>query len=313
VTGGAGFIGSHIVRRLLRDGFAVRVLDNFATGKRSNLAEVENQIELIEADITDPDAARSAARGAICIFHQAAIPSVPRSVADPLGSNHTNVTGTLNMLEAARLENVPRFVYAASSSAYGDTEVLPKTEAMIPNPLSPYAVAKLAGEHYCRAYHRVHGLETFALRYFNVFGPRQDPKSEYAAVVPKFATSLLSGEPVPVHGDGEQSRDFTFIDNVVEANMCAMRAPKEAAGDVFNVAFGDRYTLNELVRELAEIVDVEPQVQYGQSRAGDVRHSQADISKARELLGYNPQVGFREGLERTVEFLRAKAETLVNA
>jgi UDP-glucose 4-epimerase len=309
VTGGAGFIGSHLVRRLLSEGFQVRVLDNFATGKSENITEVASKIELIQASITDLDAARAAARGTHCIFHQAAIPSVPRSVADPLGSNETNVTGTLTLLEAARQESVPRFVYAASSSAYGDTEVLPKTETMVPNPLSPYAVAKLAGEGYCRAYHRVHGIETFALRYFNVFGPRQDPKSEYAAVVPKFISALLANEPIPVHGDGEQSRDFTFINNVVDANLCAMRAPAEVAGDVFNIACGDRFTLNELICELANIVSMEPQVHHDSSRVGDVRHSQADVSKARDLLGYQPGVGFREGLERTVEFLRASSDT----
>jgi UDP-glucose 4-epimerase len=304
VTGGGGFIGSHIVRRLLHDGWRVRVLDDFSTGRRQNLDEVRDHIELIEGSITSLDTACAAAKGAACVFHQAAIPSVPRSVRDPLGSHHANITGTLTMLEAARQENVPRFVYAASSSAYGDTPTLPKVESMPTRPLSPYAVAKLAGEEYCRAFHRVYGMETVALRYFNVFGPRQDPHSEYSAVIPRFITALQNENELTIYGDGEQSRDFTYIDNVVEANMKAMTAPG-VGGEVFNVACGERFTLNHLAHTLGEIVGVTPRIVYVERRTGDVQHSLADITKAQERLHYSPHVAFRDGLERTAHFFRS--------
>lgn len=301
VTGGAGFIGCNIARQLLADGYRVRVLDNFATGKRANLEEIADRIEIVDGSITSQDDARGAVEGVDCVLHQAAIPSVPRSVSDPLGSNEANVTGTLTMLVAARDAKVRRFVYAASSSAYGDTPTLPKIETMPSSPLSPYAVAKLAGENYCRAFHRVYGLETVALRYFNIFGPRQDPLSQYAAVIPKFIIALKAGNEITIHGDGEQSRDFTYIDNAVQANIKAMTAP-DAPGEVCNVACGERFTLNQMVETLAEIMQVTPKVKYIESRQGDVKHSLADISKARKLLGYEPSVSFREGLARTVAY-----------
>jgi len=303
VTGGAGFIGSHLVDRLLKDGFEVRVLDDFFSGKRANIAHVLDRIELIEGSVADVDVAARAVEGVDYVLHQAAIPSVPRSVREPLKSNHANVDGTLAMLDAARNAGVRRFIYAASSSAYGDTPTLPKVETMASDPRSPYAVAKLAGEGYCRAFTRVYGLETVALRYFNVFGPRQDPESEYAAVIPKFILALMEDRPITLHGDGEQSRDFTFIDNNLEGNRLAMTAP-EASGEVMNLACGERFTLNELVAMLAEIMGKTPRVTYIESRTGDVKHSLADISKAKRLLGYEPRVSFREGLERTVEYFR---------
>lgn len=289
----------------MSDGYRVRVLDNFETGKRANLDEILSEIELHEGSITDPADAASAAADVDFVLHQAAIPSVPRSVSDPLGSNQANISGTLNMLVAARDADVKRLVYAASSSAYGNTPTLPKVETMATDPLSPYAVAKLAGEHYCRAFTRVYGLETVCLRYFNVFGPRQDPKSEYAAVIPKFILALRENRPITLHGDGEQSRDFTYIDNTVEGNLRAMKAP-EASGEMCNLACGESFTLNEMVAMLGEIMGVTPQVEYLEGRAGDVKHSLADISKARRLLGYEPTVGFRDGLAKTVEYFQTK-------
>jgi nucleoside-diphosphate-sugar epimerase len=307
VTGGAGFIGSHLVRRLLHDGYQVRVLDDFFSGKRDNLSEVADNIDLIEGSMADFETATRAVQGVDCILHQGAMPSVPRSVADPLGSNHANVTGTLTMLTAARDAKVRRFVYAASSSAYGDTPTLPKVETMPTDPRSPYAVAKLAGENYCRAFYRVYGMETVCLRYFNVFGPRQDPKSEYAAVIPKFILAMLEGRPITIQGDGEQSRDFTYIDNTVAGNMLAMTAP-EAVGEVCNLACGERFTLNQMVQTLSEIMGITPEIQYLEGRTGDVKHSLADISKAQRLLGYQPQVSFRDGLAQTVEYFRSLHE-----
>jgi nucleoside-diphosphate-sugar epimerase len=304
VTGGAGFIGCNLVRQLLESGYRVRVLDNFATGKRTNLEEIWDRIEVIDGSITDLPTAQRAVEGVDCVLHQAAIPSVPRSVSDPLGSNEANVTGTLTMLVAARDAKVRRFVYAASSSAYGNTPTLPKVETMPSSPLSPYAVAKLAGENYCRAFHRVYGLETVALRYFNIFGPRQDPKSQYAAVIPKFITAMDAGEEVTIHGDGEQSRDFTYIDNAVQANIKAMTA-LDAPGEVCNVACGERFTLNEMVATLAAIMQVTPRVKHIETRQGDVQHSLADITKARQLLGYEPAITFYEGLARTVAYFRS--------
>jgi nucleoside-diphosphate-sugar epimerase len=303
VTGGAGFIGSHLVDRLLREGHRVRVLDDFFSGKRGNLAHVQGEVELIEGSVADEAVAERAVAGVDCVFHQAAMPSVPRSVAEPLASNHANVNGTLAILNAARNAGVRRVVYAASSSAYGDTPTLPKVETMATAPRSPYAVAKLAGENYCQAFTRVYGLETVCLRYFNVFGPRQDPASEYAAVIPKFILALMEGRTITMHGDGEQSRDFTYIDNTVEGNIRAMTAP-EASGEMMNLACGERFTLNQLVQELAQITGLEPKVEYIPSRTGDVKHSLADISKARRLLGYEPQVTFRQGLEKTVAYFR---------
>ena len=303
VTGGAGFIGSHLVRRLLNDNYSVRVLDNLATGKLENLAPVQNDIEMINGSIADESAVSRAVRGVDFILHQAAIPSVPRSVRDPIGSNQINVDGTLLLLNAARQAGVQRMVYAASSSAYGNTPILPKVETMRSEPLSPYAVAKLAGENYCRAFTHVYGLETVALRYFNVFGPRQDPMSEYAAVIPKFILALLNNEPITIHGDGEQSRDFTYIDNTVDGNMRAMSS-SNASGEMMNLACGASFTLNEMVRALEEITGRKANVQYVDKRTGDVKDSLADIDKARRLLDYEPLVSFREGLERTVKYFQ---------
>ncbi len=301
VTGGAGFIGSHIVTRLLSLGHGVRVLDNFATGRRENLAEVKERIELVEGDICDFDTVRRAVDGMTWVFHQAALPSVARSVEDPLLTNAVNVAGTLNVLVAARDGGVRRVVYAASSSAYGDTPTLPKVETMPASPLSPYALQKYAGEQYCQMFTRLYGLEAVALRYFNVFGPRQDPASYYAAVIPKFISMLVRGEPPTVHGDGEQSRDFTYIDNVVDANLLAAESAM-AAGQVINVACGDRITLNRLLDRLRAILNVDVHALHGPPRPGDVRHSLADIGKAEKLLGYKPRVDLDEGLRRTIAF-----------
>lgn len=306
VTGGAGFIGSHLVRHLLQNGFAVRVLDDFSTGKKENLEDVASQIDIVDGSMTEAATTARAVEGVDCILHQAAIPSVPRSIRDPLRTNEAIVTGTLTILQAAREAGVRRLVYAASSSAYGDTPTMPKVESMATNPLSPYAVAKLAGEQYCRAFYRVYGQETVCLRYFNIFGPRQDPKSEYAAVIPRFITAMLQDQPVTIYGDGEQSRDFTYIDNAVQANLKAMTAPK-APGETCNVACGERFTLNQVAALLGEIIGVTPRIDYLEGRQGDVKHSLADIDKARQLLGYDPQVSFRQGLERTVEYFKALA------
>ena len=303
VTGGAGFIGSHLCTALVERGARVRVLDNLITGRRANLAHLAGRIEFIEASITDEAATRQAAEGVSLIFHDAAIPSVPRSVKEPQLNHDANVNGTFNVLMAARDAGVKRVVYAASSSAYGETEELPKRETMLPAPLSPYAAAKLVGEYYCQVFTRVYGLDTVALRYFNVFGPRQDPTSPYSGVISKFVTSLLSGEAPVIFGDGEQSRDFTYIDNVVDANLRAAEAPA-AAGEVMNVAIGERITLNQLLAELQQIIGTNLKANYAETRAGDVRHSLADISKAQRLLGYTPQVGLAEGLQRTVAWYK---------
>ena len=303
VTGGAGFIGSHLCTALVERGARVRVLDNLITGRRANLAHLAGRIEFIEASITDEAATRQAAEGVSVIFHEAAIPSVPRSVKEPQLNHDANVNGTFNVLMAARDAGVKRVVYAASSSAYGETEELPKRETMLPAPLSPYAAAKLVGEYYCQVFTRVYGLDTVALRYFNVFGPRQDPTSPYSGVISKFVTSLLSGEAPVIFGDGEQSRDFTYIDNVVDANLRAAESPA-AAGEVMNVAIGERITLNQLLAELQQIIGTNLKANYAETRAGDVRHSLADISKAQRLLGYTPQVGLAEGLQRTVAWYK---------
>lgn len=303
VTGGAGFIGSHLAEQLLRDGHEVRVLDSFATGRRENLDHLEDA-ELVEGDIQSYERAHAAVKGCDYVLHQAALPSVPRSIQDPLTSAAVNTTGTLNVLLAARDAGVRRVVFASSSSVYGKSTALPKHEELIPAPISPYAVSKLAAESYCRAFSEVYDVECVALRYFNVFGPRQDPKSQYAAVVPRFVTAALDGRAPTVYGDGEQSRDFTFIANVVNANMLALTAP-EAVGEVFNIACGERYTLNQLLDVIAEAAGTKIAADYAPDRAGDVRHSQADISKAKDLLGYEPSISFVEGVHATVEHLRS--------
>lgn len=307
VTGGAGFIGSHLVERLVGDGHVVTVLDNFTTGRMRNIAHLEGrQLRVVEGDIRKKEDLDKAMKGQEFVLHHAALPSVARSVEDPASSNEVNVTGTLNVLLAARAAGVRRVVYASSSSAYGDTPTLPKIETMAPQPMSPYAVSKLAGEHYCRVFTQNFGLETVSLRYFNIFGPRQDPESDYAAVVPKFVTLLLAKQRPTIYGDGKQTRDFTYVENAVEANMLACQAPK-AAGEFMNIACGDRVTVGGLCNMIGEIAGkvLEPKLKPG--RAGDVRHSLADIGKAGDLLGYRPRVGLREGLERTVAWFAASA------
>ena len=307
ITGIGGFIGSSIARALLSRGEAVRGVDNFSTGNKDNLAEIAARIEVHEADIRDLDAMRRACKGVDFVLHQAAIPSVPKSVLDPLGSNEANVDGTVNILVAARDAKVKRVVYAASSSAYGDTPTLPKHEGMKPDPISPYAVAKLASEHYMVSFFRCYGLETVCLRYFNIFGPRQDPSSPYSGVLAKFITQMLKGEQPTIFGDGEQSRDFTYIDNAVNANLLACKADaSKAAGEVFNVATGRRVTLNETFKALQPLTSYSGQVKYGTARGGDVKHSLADVSKAEAGLGYRPTVDFEEGLRRTMEWYRKK-------
>lgn len=303
VTGGGGFIGSHLAKRLVDLGHRVTILDNFSTGRRSNLEALASDVEIIEGDIQSYERAFHAVRGCEVVFHEAALPSVPRSVQDPLTSTASNVIGTLNVLLAARDAEVRRVVYASSSSVYGSNPTLPKSEDMATLPISPYAVAKLAGEGYCRSIGVVYGLEAVAIRYFNVFGPRQDPRSMYAAVIPNFISALLAGEAPTIFGDGEQSRDFTYVDNVIDANMLAMDADS-VAGQVYNVACGTSATLNELFADLRDLLgsDVEPT--YSDPRPGDVRHSLADISAARRDLGYEPSVLLREGLNRTIEHLR---------
>jgi nucleoside-diphosphate-sugar epimerase len=302
VTGGAGFIGSHLVKRLLVEGHRVRVVDNLATGNRERLRNLERDFEFLEGDLADPAVCAAALAGIDFVMHQAAVPSVQRSVKNPVETNRANVTSTLNLLEGCRKRGVQRLVYASSSSAYGDTPVLPKREDMPPNPLSPYALQKFVGERYCQLYFSLYAVETVSLRYFNVFGPSQDPHSEYSAVIPKFASRLRQGEPITVYGDGEQSRDFTYVDNVVEANLLALRAPR-AAGAVVNVGCGERITLNRLIKNLEEILQVRATVEYQASRPGDVRDSLADISLAQQLLGYRPKVEVSEGLRRTVAHL----------
>jgi UDP-glucose 4-epimerase len=304
VTGAAGFIGRSIAAALLARGESVRGIDSFITGRRSNLVGLE-AMELIEGDLAEPEACAKACAGIEIAFHEAALASVPRSVADPAATNRNCVDATLNLLVAARGAGVRRVVYAGSSSAYGDTPTLPKQEAMLPNPISPYAVAKLAGEHYMSAFTRVYGLETVALRYFNVFGPYQDPASHYSGVLAIFCRKMLAGEQPTIYGDGEQSRDFTFIENVVNANLLAAAAPAEkVAGRMMNVATGSRITLNEVFGVLRELTDYSGEAAYAEARAGDIRDSLADIRLAGELLGYAPIVGLREGLRRTVEWYR---------
>ena len=312
LTGGAGFIGSHIVKRLVGQGAVVRVVDNLSTGQVARLETLRCSIEYVEADLADNLVSDEVVKDVDYVLHQAAIPSVQRSVRDPIGTNRANVTATLNLLESCRKAKVRRFVYAASSSAYGDTEVLPKSEEMPPNPLSPYALQKLAGEHYCKLYYSLYGLETVCLRYFNVFGPGQDPHSEYSAVIPKFISKLLINELITVYGDGEQSRDFTYVENVVDANLLALQATK-ACGKVLNVGCGERITLNTLIQLLEEIVGVKAKVSYSASKPGDVRHSLADINLARRLLEYEPKVMVKEGLRRTVEaFVKSDQRSVIS-
>jgi nucleoside-diphosphate-sugar epimerase len=312
VTGGAGFIGSHLVEALVRRGERVVVLDDFSTGRRENLTAAIRarkdgapEPQVVEGDLRDPEVARRAMRDVTHVLHQAALPSVPRSVDDPLTSHEVNATGTLHLLLAARAQGVARFVYAASSSAYGDSPTLPKIESMPAAPLSPYAASKLVGEQYCQIFSRLYGLETVSLRYFNIFGPRQDPQSQYAAVIPRFITAALAGRPATIYGDGGQSRDFTFIENAVQANLLACEAPASAAGGVYNVACGRSATLLEVIAEIAADTGSTVRPIHEPPRAGDVRDSLADITAARKALGYEPTIDFRTGLRRTIAAFRA--------
>jgi nucleoside-diphosphate-sugar epimerase len=313
VTGGAGFIGSNLTEALLSAGHRVRVLDNFLTGKRENIEGLAGRFgdsfELMEGDLRDPVATRKATDGVEYILHQGALPSVPRSVADPVLSNAINVGGTVNLLLAARDAGVRRVVFAASSSAYGDTPELPKRESMTPNPKSPYAAQKLAGEHYMRIFCEVYGLETVSLRYFNVFGPRQDPASMYAAVIPRFITSVLSNKAPTIFGDGLQTRDFTYIDNVVEANLLACEAPTAACGKMVNIACGERVSLLDILELVYGLAARRVTPEFEPSRPGDVRDSLADISLARDLLGYSPKIAFPVGLSRTFDYFRAQGRS----
>lgn len=305
VTGGGGFIGSNTVRYLAARGHRVRILDDFSTGRRENLSGINGNIELLEGSLCDLDTCRKAAQGIRYVLHMAAIPSVPRSVADPLTTNNVNITGTLHMLLAARDAKVERFVMSSSSSVYGDTPVLPKREDMPPSPRSPYALSKLTNEHQCRLFSELYGLKTYCLRYFNVFGPRQNPKSQYAAVVPIFIDAMKRGMAPTVYGDGEQTRDFTFVENVIEANLACCRAPDEAIGQVFNIGCGGRMTVNDLGRAIAKAMGREFAPQYAPPRPGDVRDSQADIERAATVLGWTPRVSVEEGLRQTVEWFLA--------
>jgi nucleoside-diphosphate-sugar epimerase len=303
VTGGAGFIGSHLVEHLAGEGHEVVVLDDFSTGKRENLEGFRGRIDLIEGTVTDPATCTRACRGVHFVLHEAALASVPRSIRDPVATHHANTTGTLNVLLAARAAGVRRVVYAASSSAYGNTAELPKHEGMVPRPLSPYAVSKLTGEQYCRACTASFGVETVALRYFNIFGPRQDPKSQYAAVVPKFITAALMNEGPVIYGDGEQTRDFTFVANAVRANMLACIAPaKGCCGEVFNVGCGTRISINELWRRIAQFLECSSEPTHVPARSGDVRDSLASLERSQTALGYSPVVSIDDGLRQTAEW-----------
>ncbi len=303
VTGGAGFIGSHLSRALAQRGESVRVLDDFSSGKRANIADLEGQIEILEGSILDEAALEGAMTGVEVVFHQAAIPSVPRSMAAPVASHQANATGTLQVLEAARKHRVRRLVYAGSSSAYGETPTLPKVETMVSAPLSPYAISKLTGEQYCQVWARVFGVEAVVLRYFNVFGPRQDPNSQYAAVIPRFVTAALEGRAPVIYGDGTQSRDFCYIDNVIEANLKASEVAG-VAGQVFNVACGQMIDLNGVVKLIAESLGKRVEPSYEAGRTGDIKNSLADITKAKTLLGYTAAIQFPEGLQRTIEWYK---------
>jgi UDP-glucose 4-epimerase len=306
VTGGGGFIGSNLVRKLLESGHDVRVLDNFSTGNRRNLVDVVDEIEIVEGELRSYERVHNATRGVEVVFHQGALPSVPRSMQDPLTTSAVNVEGTLNVLLAARDEDVRRVVFASSSSVYGNTGELPRVESQFPDPLSPYAVSKLAAERYCVTFARVYGLETVTLRYFNVFGPRQDPTSQYAAVVPRFMAAIDAGEPVPIYGDGEQSRDFTYVDNVVEANLLAADA-RDAVGAVLNIATGRSQSVNGLADAIGDVLGKTVEREYLGTRAGDVRDSWADVSEADRLLGWKPRVDLEEGLRLAAEAFVARA------
>jgi len=303
VTGGAGFIGSHLVRALLERGDRVVILDNFSSGRRSNLDELAGDIELVEGDLRSYERVHAAMDGVELVFHEGALPSVPRSVQDPLTTNEVNVGGTLNVLLAARDEGVRRVVFASSSSVYGDADGFPRDETQRPQPLSPYGVAKLAAESYCRAFWQVYGLETVSLRYFNVFGPRQDPHSQYAAVVPRFIARFLEGNPPVIYGDGNQSRDFTYVGNVVAGNLLAASAPN-VAGEVLNVATGGSLTVNELSAAIQETLGIDIEPVYEPARVGEIEHSTADVSRAARLLGYEPLHSVEEGLATTIDSLR---------
>jgi UDP-glucose 4-epimerase len=307
VTGGAGFIGSNIVEALVKRGDQVRVLDDFSTGRRENLEGLRG-VEVVEGDLRDAATVRRAVKGVDGVFHQAALRSVPRSVDDPLSSNDVNVTGTLVLLLACREAGVRRVVYASSSSVYGDDPALPKVETLPTAPISPYAVSKLAAEHYCQTFAKLYRLETVSLRYFNVFGPRQNPESKYSAVIPRFLAQALEGEPLEVHGDGEQSRDFTYIDNVVQGNLLAMSTPG-VAGEVFNVACGTRHSLLAIADAIKSFVGRDLERRHVASRAGDVRHTLADIGKAQRLLGYRPTVDFADGMKRTCQYFVGRFRT----
>jgi UDP-glucose 4-epimerase len=302
VTGGAGFIGSNLVRALLEAGHEVRVIDNFATGNRANLTDVGDDVELVEGELRSYERAHNAVRGVEIVFHQGALPSVPRSVHDPLTTTAVNVEGTLNVLLAARDEGVRRVVFASSSSVYGNSGELPKSETSPPDPIAPYAVAKLAAERFCVSFSRVYQIETVALRYFNVFGPRQDPRSQYAAVVPRFIQEISEGRPVPIYGDGMQSRDFSYVANVVEANLLAATA-EGVSGRILNIATGSPVTVNELADTIGRVIGREVEKEYLPQRPGEVRDSWADLTAARELLGYETRIGLEEGLRRTADFL----------
>jgi nucleoside-diphosphate-sugar epimerase len=327
VTGGAGFIGAHVVKALVARGTPPRVLDNFSSGSSRNLAYAlgretvgvpdrdgetvrEGGVEIVRGDIRDPSTCEQACRGVDIVLHQAAMRSVPRSVDDPRGATDNNVTGTLNLLIAAVAAGVRRFVYASSSSVYGDAPALPKSEDQMPAPISPYAASKLAGEHYCRVFAKTYALSTVSLRYFNVFGPLQDPQSQYAAVIPRFVTWTFAGHPLEIHGDGRQSRDFTFVDNVVSANLLAAEGT-DLDGEAYNIACGERLTLLDVVDVIEELTGRRAQRQHGEPRRGDVRHTLADISKARARLGYTPLVQFREGMAKTVAFFTGPAESRI--
>lgn len=304
VTGGAGFIGSNIVKKLVENEESVKVLDNLSTGKIGNIKNLLDKIEFIEGDFTDLETAKKAVEGVDYVLHQGAIPSVPRSIHDPVNTNNTNILGTLNMLLASKEMGVKRFIYAASSSAYGDSPTMPKVESMPVAPKSPYAIQKLAGEQYTQNFFKLHGLETVCLRYFNVFGPNQDPESEYSAVIPIFIKKMLKGEQPTIYGDGSTSRDFTYVQNNIDANLKACIAPKEALGEVINIATGYEISLSNLVEKINSYLGTDIKPIYKEERAGDVKHSLGDISKAKRLIGYEPLVNFDEGLEKTIEFYR---------
>lgn len=304
VTGGAGFIGSNIAIELIEQGYDVRILDNFARGKFENIENIKEKTELVNGDIRDLETLKKATKDIEYVLHQAAIPSVPKSIEDPLASNSVNINGTLNTLLASRDSNVKRLVFASSSSVYGNSPVLPKKETLEPNPISPYGLTKLVGERYCRLFYELYGLETISLRYFNIFGPRQDIESQYASVIPKFIRAILSNRPPTIFGDGKQSRDFTFVKNVVEANILAIKAKSNAVGKVFNIACGRKTTINELAEKINKILKKDIKPEYTKPRKGDIKHSLADISRAKELLGYEPKYGLERGLKLTIDWFR---------